>query len=78
MATFMFEVYYAPPESSELESELLRIVEKHGGWLDCHEEASEHTGVCLTYEFNRIEDANLAAAELRGQGHWVEGPVQYT
>ena len=77
MPTFMFEVYYHSPEQPALEAELLCIVEKYGGWLDFEEKAREYT-ICLTYEFSQEEHAELAAAEIRKHGNYVEGPVQYT
>ena len=33
--------------------------------------------VCLTYEFDNLEQAEVAAELLRQLGEYVEGPVDY-
>lgn len=75
--SFMFEVYYKPPANPEKESALTQRVAVLGGRLDFREEAAEHVGVCLTYEFNDWESAAKAADVLRQLGEHVEGPSDY-
>ncbi len=33
--------------------------------------------VCLTYEFDDLDLAEVAAGSLRQQGEYIEGPVDY-
>ena len=74
---FMFEVYYKPPTNPAKESALTKRVAALGGRLDFREEAGEHVGVCLTYEFDDRESATRAADALRQLGEHVEGPADY-
>ncbi len=55
--TFMFEVYYKPPVDPAREEELNQQVSGFGGRLDLREvpDPSENMGICLTYEFEGIE-----------------------
>jgi hypothetical protein len=76
--TFMIEVYYAPPTCSVREQALTQLAALCGGQLDFREDATPHTGVCLTFEFGSLADAEQAAAALRLQGEHVEGPARYT
>ncbi|MEX0704535.1 MAG: hypothetical protein WD069_20710 [Planctomycetales bacterium] len=77
--SFMFEVYYPPPSNPVKESALSERLAAFGGRLDYREEPDEsaHGGVCLTYEFEDLEEAAKAARVLRGLGEHVEGPVDY-
>ncbi len=75
--SFMFEVYYQPPANSAKETAVTSRVASLGGLLDYREEATEKTGVCLTYEFDDRETAEQAASVLRQFGEHVEGPVDY-
>jgi hypothetical protein len=75
--SFMFEVYYKPPRNRAKESALTERVTALGGRLDFHEEADEHVGVCLSYEFDDLESATKAADALRQLGEHVEGPADY-
>jgi hypothetical protein len=73
----MFEVWYKRPSNPAKESSLTGRVAAFGGRLDYREEATEHSGVCLTYEFDNWEKANEAADALRQLGEHVEGPMDY-
>ena len=77
--TYMFEVYYKLPADSEKEAALLQCVAKLGGRLNYREEPQNDlaAGVCLTYGFDRLEQAEAAAESLRRQGEHVEGPQDY-
>jgi len=77
--TFMFEVYYKPPVDPAREEVLTQQVSGFGGLLDFREvpEPHENLGICLTYEFEGLEQAEQAASFLRGRGEHVEGPVTY-
>ncbi len=80
MATYMFEVYYAPPTNPDREARIMAGVAKFGGRLDYREEPDAHqkSSICLTYEFDDFEQAQIAASELRQQGEYVEGPGHYS
>jgi hypothetical protein len=40
-------------------------------------EPHENMGICLTYEFSELAQAEEAAEFLRHRGEHVEGPVAY-
>lgn len=75
----MFKVYYRAPADPQMESLLTQRVSGLGGRLDYREAAQAGTNgaICLTFEFNRRDDAETAARGLREQGVHVEGPVDY-
>jgi hypothetical protein len=77
--THIFEVYYKPPADPKKEAAILERVAKLGGRLDYREEPQDNAAasVCLTYEFDRLEQAEAAADALRRQGEHVEGPQDY-
>ena len=77
--TYMFEVYYKPPADPKKEAALLERIARLGGRLDYREEPQDGTAasVCLTYEFDRLEQAEAAAESLRREGEHVEGPQDY-
>lgn len=75
--SYMFEVYYKPPANPVKEAALTNSVAGLGGRLDYREDATEHTGVCLTFEFDDREKAMQAAEALRQLGEHVEGPMDY-
>jgi hypothetical protein len=77
--SFMFEVYYRPPEDPQKEAALTAQVSSLGGRLSYREPPGENGrgGVCLTYEFDDHDQAAAAASVLREQGEHVEGPVDY-
>jgi hypothetical protein len=75
--SFMFEVIYKPPVNPAKEAAVTDRVATFGGRLDFREDADEHGGVCLTYEFDEFEKATKAADTLRQGGEHVEGPVDY-
>jgi hypothetical protein len=75
--SYMFEVYYKPPANPTKEAALTSRVVTLGGRLDYREDATEHTGVCLTYEFDDPDKAAKAAESLRQLGEHVEGPMDY-
>ncbi len=65
--SYMFEVYYRPPEDPVREAALAERVSRLGGRLDYREAPDEGPagGVCLTFEFNDIDRARAAAEVLR-------------
>lgn len=77
--SFMFEIYHQPPPDPKREAALTERVSRLGGRLTFREESNgEGTGsVCLTYEFDNQDLAEVAAQALRQQGEHVEGPVDY-
>ncbi len=54
-------------------------VVKLGGRFDYREEPPERGrgGICLTFEFDDLDAAQRAAAKLREQGEYIEGPAEY-
>jgi hypothetical protein len=77
--SFMFEMYYQPPPDPHKETMATQYVAGFGGRLSHREEAHEDSRgcVCLTFEFDDRDQAEVAAATLREQGEHVEGPVDY-
>ena len=75
--SYMFEVYYKQPGNPLKETALSSRVAIFGGRLDYREDATDHTGVCLTYEFDNWDKASQAAEALRQLGEHVEGPMDY-
>jgi hypothetical protein len=75
--SYMFEVYYKPPVDPAREDALGEQVARLGGRLDGREAPTETAGVCLTFEFDGIEQAEAAADALRRRGEHVEGPYDY-
>ena len=79
MATYMFEIYYAAPANHDKESRITAHVTNFGGRLDYREEPdTPERAICLTYEFDNFEQAQLSADGLRQQGEHVEGPSLYS
>jgi hypothetical protein len=74
---YMFEVYYKPPTDAKREAAFTESVLKLGGHLDYREDPDGIGSICLSYEFDRLEQAVAAAEALRQQGVHVEGPVDY-
>ena len=77
--SFMFEVYYRAPVDRQRETALTARVKGFGGRLSYREAPDEDRrgGVCLTYEFDDCDQAEVAAQVLRERGEHVEGPVDY-
>jgi hypothetical protein len=77
--SFMFEWYCKPPPSPQKEAAVTNRIAALGGRLDYRENSEDVSSksVCLTYEFDDFESAVKAAEELRKQGDYVEGPVDY-
>ena len=75
--SFMFEVYYKPPPNPKTEAALGEAVVKLGGRLSYREEPDGMGSICLTYEFDSLDQAEAASEALRKQGAHVEGPVDY-
>ena len=73
--SYMFEVYYKPPANSAKEAAVTSRVAVLGGRLDYREDATENTGIILTYEFDDREMALKAAELLRQHGEHVQGPM---
>ena len=79
MATYMFEIYFATPTNPDKEARIMVCVANFGGRLDYREEPdAQQAAICLTYEFDNLEQAQLAANELRQKGEHVEGPCLYS
>ena len=77
--SFMFEVYYGRPADVPKEATLTAKVSSLGGRLTYREvpEKDELGGICLIYEFDDLNQAELAAKILREQGEHIEGPMDY-
>ena len=75
--SYMFEVYYKSPVDPAKEAAVTKRVADLGGRLDYREDGTEHSGVCLTYEFDDREKATQAVELLRQLGEHVEGPMDY-
>ena len=77
--SYMFEVYYRSPVDPDREADLTQRVTALGGRLDYREppQGDENGSICLTFEFDRGDEAETAARVLRQQGEHVEGPVDY-
>ena len=77
--SYMFEVYYRSPADTKREAALTARVAQFGGQLDFREEADDESSdsICLTFEFDDLEQASLAADSLRRTGEHVEGPICY-
>ncbi|HID31559.1 MAG TPA: hypothetical protein EYP19_16370 [Desulfobacterales bacterium] len=77
--SIMFEVYYKAPPDPRKEAELTVQISRLGGHLTFRENPDEYgsASVCLTYEFDDLSLAEIAAKLLRQQGEHVEGPVDY-
>ena len=73
----MFEVYYRPPTDPGRETALTELASRFGGRLDDREDATAHTGVILTYEFDTWDAAGEAAEAFVARGEHVEGPSEY-
>jgi hypothetical protein len=75
----MFEVYYRSPADPDREAALAQRAAELGGRLDYRESAQGQANgsICLTFQFGRREDAEIAVRVLREQGEHVEGPVDY-
>jgi hypothetical protein len=76
--TYMFEVYYRPPRDPAREKRMTDEVFKHGGRLDCWEDSTGWTSICLTFEFDNETQAHAAVAALLQQGERITmGPRPY-
>ena len=76
--SFMFELYYPKPADKEREDKIISNVSAAGGHLDYRETTDEPNGsICLTFEFENEEKAELAATALRESGEHVEGVCTY-
>ncbi len=75
----IFEVYYKSPADEARESRISKVVVAQAGRPDYRECAPEPEigSVCLTYEFEDSEAADLAASLLWQRGEYVEGPMEY-
>ncbi|HBJ82892.1 MAG TPA: hypothetical protein DDZ88_03255 [Verrucomicrobiales bacterium] len=76
--SFMFELYYRPPEDEAKEARIVAEVAAAGGRLDFREPADPEGGsICLTFEFESREKAESMEAVLRARGEHVEGVCDY-
>ncbi len=79
--SYIFEVYHRSPLDAGEEIDLTQDVLRLGGRLDFREEgdgnSERRAAVCLTYEFDELDQAEKAAQLLRSKGAHVEGPVAY-
>jgi hypothetical protein len=75
----MFEVYYFARADASKDAALTRRVENLGGHLSYREDSEEKglESVCLTFEFERLDQADAAAELLRISGEYVGGPADY-
>ena len=77
---FMFEVYYASPESIVRELEIGKLVESYGGKITFREGPNDEPPsryICLTIEFDNRDRAEEAAKKLRDRGEYIEGIQNY-
>jgi hypothetical protein len=75
----MFEVFYSLPPNKSKEGAVAETVASFGGRLGYRESINgdKTAAVCLSFEFDNLEQAEAAATLLRGQGEHVEGPMEY-
>jgi hypothetical protein len=76
--SFIFELYYRSPEDKARETQIVSEVVAAGGRLDCREPEEKSGGpICLTFEFDSREQAEVASAALQKRGEHVEGVCDY-
>ena len=76
--SFMIEFWCPPNTDALLEAQLTACAKANGGRLDFREFGGiGNTSVCLTFDFETLEKAELAAQQLRRGGVHVEGPADY-
>lgn len=76
--SFMFELYYRSPKDRAREAQIVSEVVAAGGHLDFREPEDRAGGpICLTFEFNSREQAELAEEALRKRGEHTEGVCDY-
>ena len=76
--SYMLEIFYRAPADERRERRLNACAASHGGRLDYREPPQTPGGpICLTFEFDGLEQAQAAAGCLRGEGQHVEGPCAY-
>jgi hypothetical protein len=76
--SFMFELYYRSPEDKAREAQIVSEVVAAGGRLDFREPEDRAGGsICLTFEFDSRERAEVASAALQKRGEHVEGVCDY-
>jgi hypothetical protein len=74
----MFEVFYRPPRDLAREKRMTDRVAEFGGRLDCWDDANGFTGICLTFEFDDLAQAESAVEALLAQGDRITmGPRPY-
>jgi hypothetical protein len=76
--SFMFELYYRSPEDKTREARIVAEVAAAGGHLDYREPEDRPDGpICLAFEFESREQAELAEEALRKRGEHTEGVCDY-
>jgi hypothetical protein len=76
--SFMFELYYRSPEDKAREARIVAEIVEAGGRLDYREPEDTAGGsICLTFEFDSREQAELAEAALQKRGEHTEGVCDY-
>lgn len=75
---YVLEIFYRAPTDEQRERRVAACASSHGGRLDYREMPDAPGGpVCLTFEFDALDQARAAAGCLRDDGEHVEGPVDY-
>lgn len=76
--TYMLEVYYLSPEDKKREEQIMAHAAARHGKLDFREVTGPSGGtICLTFEFETANQAELAAESLRASGEHVENGCSY-
>ncbi len=78
--SFMLEVLYRMPPHTEREQRIATAVKDFGGKLtfrEVPEQADLSQAICLTFEFETFNKADICAAFLRKCGEFVDGPTDY-
>ncbi len=78
--SYAFDLLYKPPRDQTREHNILESVQSHRGSLDYIEEIiieNTASSICITYEFDDLNDAEQCATELRKSGEHIEGPYDY-
>ena len=75
--SFMFEIFYNLHRCGEGKQLVTREVTAAGGQKLITEKSQQGAPGGLTFEFDEMDCAQRAAAKLREQGEYIEGPVDY-
>ena len=76
--THAIEIYLPQATSADRVKQITELVESSGGRLDFRESTGlNHEATCLTFEFDTLPEAEVAAAAIRDLGEHTEGPFAY-